>query len=82
MPPLVFETKCGTCHGEGKIGGLSLQTYADALTGGNNGAVIVPGDSAGSRLFVIQSAGGHPGQFSPEELATIKEWIDAGAPEK
>jgi cytochrome b subunit of formate dehydrogenase len=79
---LLFETKCGTCHGGAKMGGLSLQTYADALAGGKNGAVIVPGDSAGSPLFVLQSAGGHTGQFSPEELANIKAWIDAGAPEK
>ena len=79
---LVFENKCGSCHGAAKFGGLSLQTYADALAGGNNGAVIIPGDSTGSPLIAIQTAGGHAGQLSPEELAAIKEWIDAGAPEK
>jgi cytochrome b subunit of formate dehydrogenase len=78
----VFKTRCETCHGAARFGGLSLQTYADALAGGNNGAVIIPGDSAGSPLIAIQTAGGHAGQLSPEELAAIKEWIDAGASEK
>ncbi len=52
------------------------------MTGGNNGAVIIPGDSAGSPLVTLQEAGGHAGQLSPEELAAIKEWINVGAPEK
>ncbi len=79
---LVFKTKCSACHGAAKVGGLSLLTYPDAMAGGNNGAVIVPGDSLNSKLYNIQSAGGHPGQLSPDELAKIQEWIDAGAPEK
>jgi len=79
---LVFETKCGTCHGEAKFGGLSLLTYAEAMAGGNEGAVLIPGDSANSPLVIVQEAGGHAGQLAPEELAAIKEWIDAGAPEK
>jgi hypothetical protein len=78
----VFKAKRETCHGAAKLGGLSLQTYADAMAGSKNGAVILPGDSAGSKLMVIQAAGGHAGQLSPDELARIKEWIDAGAPEK
>jgi len=31
---------------------------------------------------VVQKAGGHAGQFTPEELQQIVEWIMAGAPEK
>jgi cytochrome b subunit of formate dehydrogenase len=79
---LVFKNKCGSCHGAAKFGGLSLETYANALAGGKDGAVILPGDSANSPLIAIQTAGGHAGQLSPDELAKIKEWIDAGAPEK
>jgi cytochrome b subunit of formate dehydrogenase len=78
----LFTTKCGACHGAAKVGGLSLQTYQDAITGSNNGTVIVPGDSLNSKLITIQAAGGHPGQLGPEELANIQEWIQAGAPEK
>jgi hypothetical protein len=54
----------------------------DALKGGGDGPVIVPGDAANSKLFQLQSAGGHFGQLSAEELAMVKAWIDSGAIEK
>jgi hypothetical protein len=43
--------------------------------------VIVPGDSANSRLVQVQSDR-HFKNLSPEELELVKQWIDAGAPEK
>jgi cytochrome b subunit of formate dehydrogenase/mono/diheme cytochrome c family protein len=78
----LFESKCATCHGAAAMGGLNLTTYADALKGGTTGPVINPGDSAVSLLVVKQEEGGHPGQLTPEEIARVKEWIDAGALEK
>ena len=79
----IFATKCGMCHsGALATNGLNLSTYEDALKGAADGTVIVPKDSANSKLFQIQSKGGHPGQLSPDELALIQAWIDAGAPEK
>ncbi len=78
----IFQTKCAACHGAGALAGLNLSTYADALKGGNSGAVIIPGDAANSLLVKKQQAGGHPGQLSPEEIAQIIEWINAGALEK
>lgn len=78
----LFQAKCGACHGATALGGLNLSTYADALKGGVSGLAIVPGDSAGSLLVTKQQAGNHPGQFTPEELAQVIEWIDAGAPEE
>ena len=59
-----------------------LSSYADAMKGGKDGPVIVPNDAADSKLFIIQSAGGHLGQLSADELAIVKAWINAGAPEK
>ena len=76
----VFADKCAVCHGT--AGGLSFATYADALQGGQSGPAIVPGNAAGSKLVEVQSAGGHPGQLTEDELAQITEWIDRGAPEK
>jgi hypothetical protein len=61
---------------------LNLSTYADAKKGAQDGPVIVPNDSANSKLLQIQSQCGHPSQLSAEELAIVKAWIDAGAPEK
>jgi hypothetical protein len=43
--------------------------------------VILPGDAENSPLVTIQQAGGHPGQLTPEEIAQVIEWINAGAPE-
>jgi ankyrin repeat protein len=52
---------------------------------GSNGATIIPGNSAGSRLY--QRVSGNKsglqmpptGALSPEEISTIKNWIDQGA---
>jgi formate dehydrogenase gamma subunit len=78
----MLQAKCGTCHGSAAMGGLNLSTYADALKGGATGPVIIPGDAANSLIVQKQQAGTHPGQLTPEELAQLIEWIDAGAPEK
>jgi hypothetical protein len=51
------------------------------MKGGKDGAVIVPNDSANSLLVKIQSEK-HFFNLAPEELDLIKQWIDAGAPEK
>jgi mono/diheme cytochrome c family protein len=78
----MLQTKCTACHGASALGGLNLSTYADAMKGGASGPVIIPGDSAGSLLVTVQQSGNHPGQLTPEEIAQVIEWIDAGAPEK
>lgn len=78
----LLEAKCTTCHGAGALGGLNLSTYSDAMKGGLSGPVIVPGDGESSLLVIRQQAGGHPGQLTPEEIAQVIEWIEAGAPEK
>lgn len=78
----LFETKCTSCHGAGAMAGLNLSTYTDAMRGGASGPVIIPGDGNNSLLVIRQQAGGHPGQFTPEELAQVIEWIDAGALEE
>jgi mono/diheme cytochrome c family protein len=79
----LFQQKCSSCHGTSlATNGLNLSTYADALKGSTSGAVIVPSNSAGSKLIQVQSAGGHAGQLTPDEIAQVKAWIDAGALEK
>jgi cytochrome b subunit of formate dehydrogenase len=76
----LIQSKCGMCHGTS--GGLSLASYADALKGGATGAGITPGDPDTSVVVTIMEAGGHPGLLTPAELAALKAWILAGAPEK
>jgi len=77
----LFQAKCGTCHGETAIRGLNLFTYETAMAGGSDGPVIIPGDPNGSLLVKIQAAGGHPGQFTEDELDQVRDWIAGGAPE-
>ena len=80
---VLFTVKCTGCHidGDSAPNGLDLSTYAAATKGSENGAVIVPGDSANSLLIQIQSAN-HFTNFTLEELNNVIRWIDAGAPEK
>ncbi len=75
-----FAAKCGMCHSSTTAtNGLNLSSYTDAMKGALDGQVIVPNDAAKSKLIQVQSAGGHPGQLSTEELAIVKAWIDEGA---
>lgn len=77
----LFNSRCTMCHGENPSAGLNLATYTTVMAGSENGAVILAGDSANSRLVIVQS-GKHFAQFTSEELALIIQWIDAGAREK
>ncbi len=77
----LFAAKCGSCHGTNASAGLNLTTYASAMKGSSTGPVIIPGDSANSRLVQIQSSD-HFANLSSQELEAVKQWIDAGAPEK
>lgn len=79
----VLQTRCGACHGGSAMKGLNVLTYASLMQGGESGAVIIPGDPENSLLFKIQSGlSKHFGQFTPDELVQIKQWIQEGAKEK
>jgi hypothetical protein len=84
----ILQARCLACHDKDKRkGGLSLATYGDSLDGGRNGAVIRPGNAAGS-LLVHRIAGEIEPQMpkdedplAPTELAVIRRWIEQGARE-
>ncbi len=79
----LFTDSCGACHtGEEGLGGLDTSSYEAILAGGNTGPGIVPFDPDASVVYTVQLEGGHPGQFTDEELALVLEWIEGGAPEK
>ena len=80
----LLQTRCGSCHGaENGLMNLNLTSYSTLLAGGENGPAIIPGDAEGS-LLVQKQRGEQPhfGQLTPEELAQVIEWIQAGAIEK
>jgi ankyrin repeat protein len=81
----IFRQHCYTCHGPTKQqNGFRLDRRRDALRGGTI-AVIGPGNSAGSRLYLrlIGSEYGQQmpatGALDPAKVAIIKAWIDQGA---
>ena len=62
--------------------GLDLTSYETTMVGSDNGPVILPGDPAGSALIQVQiGEKPHFGQFSPDELDLITQWIESGAAE-
>lgn len=79
----IFRNECVSCHSSASsMAGLDLTSYQKLMAGASSGPVIVPGDPDASVLIQVQSAGGHPGQLSGEELQWVREWIANGAPEK
>ena len=84
----VLTTSCAPCHhGVKGSGGLALDSAQALAQGSRSGAVIKPGDAAGSLLYqritakdqsVRMPMGGQP--LPPETVALIREWIEHGAP--
>jgi cytochrome b subunit of formate dehydrogenase/mono/diheme cytochrome c family protein len=79
----LFAGKCLTCHSATASGGLNLSTYAQAVQGGVDGPLFIVGDASNSLIITKFESGRHPyAQLTPEELALIKAWINAGGLEK
>jgi Protein of unknown function (DUF1553)/Protein of unknown function (DUF1549)/Planctomycete cytochrome C len=83
----ILAARCYSCHGPTvQQDGLRLDSLAGILTGAESGKVVVPGKSASSRLMrrllaqerPMMPYGGPP--LSAAEIASIREWIDLGAP--
>ncbi len=87
----IFKNKCTACHGPEKSkGGLRLDSYAAMMKGGEDGLVVSPGNDAQSPLLqrplLPVDADDHmppvgKPQLTAGELAVLKWWIAAGAPE-
>ena len=79
----ILESRCINCHGGQRMEeGLSLKTHADILSGSENGAVVVPGDSGNSllaELVVNQKMPKRGPKLTPPQVQMIVEWIDQGA---
>ncbi len=83
----VLAERCATCHSkEKRKSGLSLETLADAQTGGDSGPAIVAGKSGESELIRRISSGEDDVRMPPrgerlsdETIALFRAWIDQGA---
>jgi hypothetical protein len=84
----LFAERCFGCHGsQQQMNGLRLDRKAAALKGGDSGPVIVPRDSAGSRLIILVAGAGADKKVMPPagarltaaEIGLLRAWIDQGA---
>ena len=89
----IFEKSCIKCHGAEKPKGkLRLDSLEGVLKGGEDGKVVLPGDSAGSVLVHNIAHAGDPDDYMPpprnkanigpltkEQIGLIRAWIDQGA---
>ncbi len=84
----ILAASCVRCHAAGLAQGqLRLDTRAGLLKGGVSGPVVVPGNGRDSLLYqrlVLDDAQKRMPWLSdpllPAEAATVRRWIDAGAP--
>lgn len=81
----IFREHCLACHDQGgRSGDLSLESYADTLTGGASGEVVEPGAGDASRLYQLMAHTEKPimppGQdkLPDAQLQMVKAWIDGG----
>ena len=79
----ILARHCLECHDSSNHeNGLDLSKKVAAFRGGENGKVIIPGQSAESAVWVSVEADSMPHQRTPlssEDKATLKKWIDDGA---
>jgi hypothetical protein len=87
----ILSDRCYTCHSieQGKAkGGLTLDTRPGWIKGGDDGAVIKPGDPGASRLITAINYHDADLQMPPKgekltdaQIATLTEWVKMGAPD-
>ncbi len=80
----ILRNNCLDCHGEKAKGGLRLDSYSQLRLGGDDGAVIVPGDPETSLLIQAIRRSGDlkmppKHALSPAEVADLEAWVKAGA---
>ena len=95
-----FETKirpvlvgrCYQCHssqGDKIRGGLVLESRAGLMRGGDDGAVVIPGDPEASLLIKairytdpkLRMPPKEENRLSPEQVADFEKWVAMGAPD-
>jgi len=88
----ILQKYCFECHVTGGQGhqasGLDMSTYASLMKGTKFGPVIKAGDSLSSTLVILVEGRADPSLrmphgdrqgLSPDEIKTLRLWIDQGA---
>ncbi|CAN5242327.1 hypothetical protein BH11PLA2_BH11PLA2_09970 [soil metagenome] len=84
----ILRTHCLNCHNADKAkGDFDVSTYATVIAGGASGETVKAGNAGQSLLFKVTNHDVEPhmppkgAQIPDADLAVLKKWIDAGAPE-
>ena len=84
----ILEEKCYRCHGDDKVkGGLRLDSPRSIMSGGDGGAILVPGEPIDSLLYLMTTYPKDDPDYMPQEgeglsqaeQTLLKDWIEAGA---
>ena len=84
----ILKQHCGKCHtGDQKKGGLSLNTRASVLAGGESGKAVIEGMASKSELIERILSNDDSLKMPPEgprvppaQVALLRQWIDAKIP--
>jgi WD domain, G-beta repeat/Planctomycete cytochrome C len=83
----ILAKNCGTCHSQAEHKSkLVMESYNALMKGGQHGLVIVPHNAKESRLIRMLEGSDDPRMpldadpLPATDIATLKSWIDAGAP--
>jgi len=86
VEPIFQAHRCTSCHGGS--GGLVLTSYASVMAGGNHGAILIPGNAAGSNIIAKLTQSPPPfgsrmplgGPYLADSVVqVIAAWINQGA---
>lgn len=85
----IFEKHCTSCHSGARAPDkFRMETYKDVMQGGRNGAMVLPGDPAGSEIIrrvkgtsTPRMPKNGPPWLSADEVRILEKWVENGAPE-
>lgn len=88
----ILEKHCKSCHVPGQAGyvvsGFELQSYDTLMKGTQYGPVVLPGDPLTSVLVMLIEGRADPSlkmphgeaePLDPDDIATIRQWVEQGA---
>ncbi len=79
----IFSQRCLACHNARTAKGrLNMETFANLMKGGENGASVVaakPGDSLLQTMIEDHSMPKDADPLTKDQIAVIKKWIETGA---
>jgi uncharacterized membrane protein len=88
----IIDEHCSQCHVAGQPGfvvsGLDTTSYDALMRGTKFGAVVLPGDPLTSTLVMLIEGRADPSlkmphgdakPLDPEDIATIRQWVEQGA---